>query len=313
MYDLKNTKMIIYKITNIANGKCYIGQTTRTFEQRYDTKGEGIERVYNYHKNLKDKCRHYNEHFLRAIEKYGFDSFTVEILEVCKTKNKLDDREKFYIRKYKSSNPNYGYNKTRGGDGVVHTREIKTKSIATRKNNTLNKTTALYEKVKSEIIEIKINTHILNKISLGERRVLLVLLSYHKAGLCEIDVKELKYLASIVYTQKRFVKLLEKIGSKSIIDLHIEGDLIKFKIVENLQSGKDYDITIKTMYAVEMKTYIEVRANFLNKNIHIKKCLNCEKEVAYSTRNNQKYCEKCVKEVRAKQRKESRKEQKSTT
>ena len=96
-----------------------------------------------------------------------------------------------------------------------------------------------------------------------------------------------------------------------VFSLLLKRDTIDLEPDEWGIENYDYDITIKTMYAVEMKTYIEVRANFLNKNIHIKKCLNCEKEVAYSTRNNQKYCEKCVKEVRAKQRKESRKEQKS--
>ena len=34
-----------------------------------------------------------------AIKKYGRDNFTVEILENCKTKELLNDREKYWIKK----------------------------------------------------------------------------------------------------------------------------------------------------------------------------------------------------------------------
>ena len=37
--------MEIYKITNLVNGKCYIGQTITSFNERYNFEGEGIERV----------------------------------------------------------------------------------------------------------------------------------------------------------------------------------------------------------------------------------------------------------------------------
>ena len=50
---------VIYKITNKVNNKVYIGQTTRCFNKRYDSKGVGVERVYNYHtknKKLNDEA-----------------------------------------------------------------------------------------------------------------------------------------------------------------------------------------------------------------------------------------------------------------
>ena len=64
---------IIYLIKNKVNGKCYVGQTQKEkgFDYRYYCSGEGIERVYNYHKSLREHNRSYNEHLLRSIEKYG--------------------------------------------------------------------------------------------------------------------------------------------------------------------------------------------------------------------------------------------------
>ena len=49
---------IIYKIKNKENNKYYIGQTTSDmgFKGRYRYSGEGIERVYNYHKSLREQC-----------------------------------------------------------------------------------------------------------------------------------------------------------------------------------------------------------------------------------------------------------------
>lgn len=314
MYDLKNTKMIIYKITNKVNGKCYIGQTTRTFEQRYDTKGEGVERVYNYHKNLKDKGRHHNEHFLRAIEKYGFDSFTVEILEVCKTKNKLNNREKFYIDKYKSSNPNYGYNKTKGGEGVVHTREVKMKKANTRRANILNRTTTLFEEFGKEEVEIELNKKKFSNLKLYSRKILLVMLCFQSVGKNEIDLKELKYVSKIENSYKRLIEILKKLKEQGVVDFTIEEETIVFKIMNDVQLNSDYNIHIKTKHLNEMKIYIEAYSKYysIGRKVHIKKCLVCEKTILCET-NNKKYCEHCAKKVKYSQRESSRKSHKMAT
>lgn len=109
---------IIYKITNIVNGKTYIGQTTkkRGFLDRYPNKGVGIERVYRFHKNNKNRNEGYNVHLLNSIEKYGFDAFTVdEVFDIAFNRDELNEKEMFYIKYFDSFNN--GYNCTLGGEG----------------------------------------------------------------------------------------------------------------------------------------------------------------------------------------------------
>ena len=60
---------VVYKITNKINGKIYIGQTTRTFEQRW-------KEHCNDAMNFKDIYLFHN-----AIRKYGKENFECEILE----------------------------------------------------------------------------------------------------------------------------------------------------------------------------------------------------------------------------------------
>lgn len=107
---------VIYKITNKINGKCYIGQTKNSFKERYSFTGNGIERVYNYHKNLKEKNKMYNKHIFYAIKKYGFNSFEInEELDIAYSPEELDNKEIYYIDKFNSFNN--GYNKNIGGNG----------------------------------------------------------------------------------------------------------------------------------------------------------------------------------------------------
>lgn len=102
---------IIYKIENLINGKIYIGQTVQGFKKRYESRGEGIERVYNYAMKLKEKGKYYNQYFMEEIEDFGFDNFKVdEIFDVAYSKEELDEKEDYYIELFDSINN--GYNKT---------------------------------------------------------------------------------------------------------------------------------------------------------------------------------------------------------
>ena len=93
----------IYKITNLVNGKSYIGQSVN------------IERRFINHKSVafNPNDRNYNYPLYRAIRKYGIENFSFEILEEC-LKNELNEKEVFYIDKYRTHGIN-GYNQDDGG------------------------------------------------------------------------------------------------------------------------------------------------------------------------------------------------------
>lgn len=90
--------MIIYKATNLINGKYYIGKTTTTLEKRIRA-----------HKTASTKKKWV---FYHAILKYGFDNFKWEILSECGDLDVLNELEKKYI----SENID-GYNIAKGGNG----------------------------------------------------------------------------------------------------------------------------------------------------------------------------------------------------
>lgn len=101
--ELSNKKQIIYRIFNTESGKSYIGKTVRTFFQRYG--------------NSKYWWRKIESPILKnAIEKYGVQKFSVEILENDVHIDLLSSRERFYANKFRSYSPN-GYNIAECGDG----------------------------------------------------------------------------------------------------------------------------------------------------------------------------------------------------
>lgn len=97
----------IYKITNTVNGKVYIGKS-QDIEERFKQHIEGL-----------NGKRNHNPHFQNAWNKYGKENFRFEIIHSLKKYNeqKISDLEKYYISKYNSTEPAYGYNFQCGGQG----------------------------------------------------------------------------------------------------------------------------------------------------------------------------------------------------
>lgn len=96
----------IYKITNLINGKIYIGKTNRTIQERFR------EHCKDYLSREKEKRPLY-----AAMQKYGIHNFIVEQIEEC-TVDIVEEREKYWIEYYGSFKN--GYNATRGGDGKAY-------------------------------------------------------------------------------------------------------------------------------------------------------------------------------------------------
>lgn len=87
----------IYQTTNLINGKKYIGQhRSSKFDHNYI--GSGIL-------------------LLKAIEKYGKENFSCEILRECYSDDELNNYEKEYIAFYNAVNSTTYYNVAAGGEG----------------------------------------------------------------------------------------------------------------------------------------------------------------------------------------------------
>jgi group I intron endonuclease len=98
MYD-------IYKITNNINGKIYIGCTTK-----------GIEYRLNGHRS---SYRHKHSFLYEDMRKFGFENFSISVLEHGDDDSIRYEREKYYIEKLNAMNPDVGYNMTIGGTGTI--------------------------------------------------------------------------------------------------------------------------------------------------------------------------------------------------
>lgn len=97
--------MVIYKITNIINGKVLIGQTIYN---------PPIRRWYLYRFEL-NRNRYNNKHLQASWNKYGEDSFRFEIIDTAQSLEELNEKECSYIREYCSDDGDIGYNMRPGG------------------------------------------------------------------------------------------------------------------------------------------------------------------------------------------------------
>lgn len=82
---------IIYKTTNLVNGRIYIGQHWCDTDEFDGYLGSGVS-------------------LTNAIKRYGRNNFKRETLRVCDTQLQLDAWEMLYIKKFDSANKKIGYN-----------------------------------------------------------------------------------------------------------------------------------------------------------------------------------------------------------
>lgn len=92
----------IYKITNKTNNKVYIGKTDYTIEKRWK-------------EHCSDRFRYQERPLYRAINKYGEESFYIELVEECNSE--LSSEKEIYWINFYNSYKN-GYNATLGGEGA---------------------------------------------------------------------------------------------------------------------------------------------------------------------------------------------------
>ena len=105
---------VVYRITNMINGKKYIGKhsTTDVYDGYF---GSGVA-------------------IKQAINKYGIDNFKKEIICYCNNEEELKEMEKYHIKKEGTFSK--GYNLTLGGEGILgykHTEDSIRKASDSRK------------------------------------------------------------------------------------------------------------------------------------------------------------------------------------
>lgn len=116
---------IIYQITNTVNGKCYVGQTALSLDERW--------RKHRYESR---ETRKAHRALYSAIRKYGFAQFTIKVLEETDVES-LNAREIFWIAAIEPE-----YNMTIGGDtirGYRHSAETKQKMSESAKRRGPNR------------------------------------------------------------------------------------------------------------------------------------------------------------------------------
>jgi len=110
--------VFVYRVTNLRNGKVYIGKCAgKTVQKRWT--------VHKYNAQTGETGYFYN-----AIRKYGTTAFTVEVLYTAKTSEELSKMETFFIVLHQSHLRENGYNLTMGGEGATGFTEETRKKIS---------------------------------------------------------------------------------------------------------------------------------------------------------------------------------------
>lgn len=116
----------IYCIENKVTAKKYIGQSGN------------VDDRWRRHQNELNNNKHHNSYLQNAWNKYGKDKFIFYILEYC-NKDELDEKEKYYISMYNTTDRSNGYNLQSGGQASnTHSDETRKKISDSNKKRYLN-------------------------------------------------------------------------------------------------------------------------------------------------------------------------------
>lgn len=121
------SKCGVYRIRNVTNDKCYIGSTTKSFDERW-----------REHRGMLRTRRHHSIHLQRAWNKYGEHSFEFEILLPCNPKDCLM-HEQAALDGFK---PEYNICKVAGSRlGTTHSKATRLKLRKAQTGKKLSKAT----------------------------------------------------------------------------------------------------------------------------------------------------------------------------
>jgi len=154
----------LYKVTCHINGKVYIGKSIN------------INMRLASHKASQNNMKHRGR-FPNAIRKYGWESFTVELLEIIENFNVNEDNDKLlllesdYIKKYNSTDPSVGYNMcafSTDFSGRKHTLQSRENMSKGKLGTTHSEETK--QKMSKSKLGIKVSVETRRNMSLAQRK-----------------------------------------------------------------------------------------------------------------------------------------------
>lgn len=134
----------IYKITNLINGKIYIGQTTKSLKRRFD---------HHFSESFRGSKYHFNMKLHVAMREFGKENFCIELIEIVNSKKMAEEREHYWIETLHSQEEKIGYNTSGGGyGGKYFTSELFEKIYNKKKeNNSFAHSEATKEKLRKSL------------------------------------------------------------------------------------------------------------------------------------------------------------------
>ena len=193
-----NTFGYIYKITNLINGKIYIGCTIFDINDRWKS-------------HITAAKKGSSAHLHRAIRKYGEDKFVIICIDIAIDKNELHFKEKLYIEKHDSFKN--GMNMTIGGDGTYgfkHSKEYKKMMSKKMEGNQF----ALGHKHNAETLEKIRKTSLGNAYAKGLK---------HTPEFCEAISMRTKGKKNPFYGKKHSTKVIRKISERMMGNTFTKG------------------------------------------------------------------------------------------
>lgn len=159
--------MVIYKITNQINKKCYIGSTKQP------------EKRWQQHKNsaIWESCTSYNYPLQKAMRKYGIDNFTFEIIMENLSIDEIAQKEREKIKEFNSlTNVGWGYNQTLETECALRDKQLTiqgSKCALVDKNNNVIQSFVSYHDASLQIFNEDTKFSNIRRVCKGESQSLL--------------------------------------------------------------------------------------------------------------------------------------------
>lgn len=129
--DFTTVKGIIYKVTHSVSGRIYIGQT---YSHKNKTLEQLLENRKTRHLRLARSDMDKKAHFHHALNLYGIESFTWEIVAVSTSVHELNRMEADLIESCQSSSDVNGFNTRIEGENKIFTSLVKLKMAGAAKH-----------------------------------------------------------------------------------------------------------------------------------------------------------------------------------